>query len=188
MAGMAHVRSRPGKTVEDYLALPHDVVAELIDGELYVTPAPAFDHQDVLLALAVILRPFVEAGGLGRVVPAPVDVHLDSGDVVQPDIVFVATAHLDRVHQAIHGAPDLAIEVLSPARPERDRIVKKRLYAENGVPEYWIVDPEARAVEVFRLDGDSYEPAGWFTGDATVVSPLLPDLAVPLAEVFRPVD
>ena len=72
------------------------------------------------------------------------------------------------------GVPDLAVEVLSPSRSERDRIVKKQLFARCGVPEYWIVDPPARSVEVFVLEGDAYAPAGWFTGEATVASPSLP--------------
>lgn len=185
MAGMAFVRSRPRKTVEDYLALPDDVLAELIDGELYVTPAPNPSHQDVVTRLCVQLQPFVETRRLGRVLVAPVDVHLRSGDIVQPDLVFIRKERMDIIRSALRGAPDIAIEVLSPSRPERDRIVKKQLFAENGVGEYWIVDPQARSVEVFVLDGDAYAPAGWFTGTRTVVSPSLPGLRIPLNTVFR---
>jgi Uma2 family endonuclease len=185
MAGMAPVESRPRKTVEDYLALPEDVRAELLDGELYMTPAPSPEHQDVVGALCVALRTFIESRGLGRVWPAPVDVHLPSGDIVQPDLVFVRAERMAIVQDAIRGVPDLAIEVLSPTRPERDRIVKKQLFAQDGVGEYWIVDPQARALEVFVLEGDRYAPAGWYTGDAAARSPTLPGLAVPLRRVFR---
>jgi Uma2 family endonuclease len=121
MASMARVRSRPRKGLADYLALPDDVAAELIDGELYVTPAPSAGHQDVLAALTVHLRPHVESRGLGRLWPAPVDVHLPAGDVVQPDLVFVRRERLAIVRDAILGVPDLAVEVLSPTRLERDR-------------------------------------------------------------------
>ena len=77
-------------------------------------------------------------------------------------------------------------EVLSPNRPERDRIVKKGLFAANGVGEYWIVDPASRSVEVFALEEAEYAPAGWFTDAQTVVSLTLPGLRIPLSDVFRP--
>lgn len=185
MAGMAPVRSRPRSTVEDYLALPDDTLAELIDGELYVTPAPSPNHQDVVLSLCLHLRGFVEANELGRAYVSPVDVYLPSGDIVQPDVIFIRKERMHIAKDAIRGVPDVAIEVVSPSRPERDRFVKKQLFANNGVPEYWIVDPSARSIEIFVLEGDAYAPAGWFTDTATVVSPSLEGLRIPLATVFR---
>lgn len=182
---------RPRKTLEDYLALPDDVRAELIDGELYVTPAPGTPHQRVLLDLARRLADEVERLGAGEVFVAPYDIHLPTGDVVQPDVLVVTPAQRDIVREdGIHGAPALAVEVLSPGHPERDRIVKHARYAQAGVAEFWIVDPAARSVEVFRVRqaGASarYEPAGWFTGAAQVHSDLLPDLDLPLEAIFRP--
>jgi len=185
MAGMAPVQSRPRKTVADYLALPDGVLAELIDGELYVTPAPSPGHQDVVGSLYVHMRAFVESSKLGRVFLSPIDVYLPSGDIVQPDLIVIDAQRTGIIQDAIRGVPDLAIEVLSPTRPERDRIVKKKLFAASGVGEYWIVDPASRAIEVFTLEGDEYVPAGWFTDASTVASPALPGLRVPLAEVFR---
>ena len=85
---------------------------------------------------------------------------------------------------AIHGAPHLFVEVLSPSHPERDRIVKRALYARSGINEFWIVDPEAKAVEVFTLGGSGYEPAGWFTGGDTLVSPSLHGLEISLEAIF----
>ena len=186
MAGMAYVRSRPRKTIEDFLALGEEVLAELIDGEIYVTPSPSPQHQDVVGTLYVHLRAFVEAQGVGRAYVSPLDVYLPSNDIVQPDLVFIRTERMHIVENVIRGVPDLAIEVLSPSRPERDRIVKKQLFAQSGVHEYWIVDLAARSIEVFILDGARYAPAGWYTGDATLISPTLPGLEVPLATVFRP--
>jgi Uma2 family endonuclease len=177
---------RSPKTIDDYRALPDDVRAELIRGEIYVTPSPsARRHQDVVGEIYVHLKPHVESRGLGRVYLSPVDVHLPSGDVVGPDLVHVARERLHIVADVITGIPDLAIEVVSPSHPERDRIVKRCLYAENGVPEYWIVEPDSRAIQVLRLDGGEYRPAGYFTAESHLVSPTIPALRMPVGGLFR---
>jgi Uma2 family endonuclease len=185
MRAMAPALRRPPKTVEDYLRLPDDVRAELLDGELYyVTPAPSPSHQTVVVNLVRHLAGFVARRRLGRVFVSPIDVYLPRGAIVQPDVLFVRADRMHVVQDAIRGAPDLVIETLSPSRRERDRIVKKRLYAEAEVPEYWIVDLEARAVEVFALAAGAFEPAGWFTGDDAVRSRVLEGLRLPLARIF----
>lgn len=184
MTSMSPATSRPRKTVEDYLALPDEVRAELIDGELYVTPSPETDHQRTVASLFRRLADHVERGGLGEVFVAPLDVHLPTGDVVQPDVLFVSTARRAIIGRWIHGAPDLVVEVVSSAHAERDRAVKRRAYAGGGVPEYWIVDPEERSVEVLRLRDGRYEAAGWFRSEDTLRSPGLPDLALPLAALW----
>ena len=181
---MVQLPTRPTKTAQDYLALPDDVRAELIEGEFYVTPAPRPEHQRVAQRLLHALAPFVEAKRLGEVFIAPLDVHLPRGDIVQPDLIFVRTvqAHIVR-EDAIYGAPHLLIEVVSPSHAERDRIVKRALFAENGVAEYWIVDPDLPSVEVLTLDGRRFEPRGWFTGEASVLSPSLPGLVLPVGRL-----
>jgi Uma2 family endonuclease len=99
-------------------------------------------------------------------------------------VIFVASANLGIVRDWIFGAPDLLIEVGSPDGVERDRLVKRRLYAENRVREYWLVDPEERTVEVFALSGADWIPHGYFRAEETVTSPVLPGLAIPLAQIF----
>jgi Uma2 family endonuclease len=183
MSGMG-VRTRPRKTVEDYMNLPDGVRAELIEGELFMSPSPKLRHQKIAENLLVALRRYVDKTKRGAIHIAPLDVHLPSGDVVQPDLIFVADANRSILQDWIRGVPDLLIEVVSPDGAERDRIVKRDLYARNGVAEYWIVDDQGRAVEVLRLQGDAYEPAGYFTGVESVRSVLLSDLALPLADVF----
>lgn len=174
----------PRKTVADFMALPEGTLAELIDGEILRSPTPFVNHQRVVVRLFRVLDAFVNQRKLGEVLVAPIDVHLPSGDVVEPDIVFISSANAGILQDWIRGVPDLVVEVLSTTRVERDRIVKRELYARNGVTEYWIVDPEARAVEVFTLAGDRYEPDGYVQADEVMESPLLPDLKFQVANLF----
>lgn len=126
---------------------------EAIDGEMYVTPAPKPRHEWVSMNLVrELLRLLVEPGH-GRLFTAPVGVVFDETDEgVQPDLLFLTTARLKIVREdAIHGAPDLVIEILSPRTAQRDRTVKLQLYRREGVAEYWIVDLEAKQVEVWAF-------------------------------------
>lgn len=184
MGSMAPTTGRPPKTVDDYMALPDDVRAELIAGELYVTPSPTPRHQSVVGGLHLALGPPVEARGLGRVYFAPLDVHLPTGDIVQPDVLFIREQNLGILQDWIRGVPDLVVEVVSRTHPERDRIVKRDVYERAGVPEYWLVDPGACSVEVFRLEGCTYRPAGYFERSGIVQSPQLPGVGVDLDTLF----
>ncbi len=181
---MVEIKTRPRKTVDDYMHLPEGVRAELIEGELFMTPSPKEPHQNASGNLFAALRDFVRARRLGKVYAAPFDVHLPSGDIVQPDVVFVSSARADIVRDWVRGTPDLLIEVLSPEGAERDRIIKRGLYARNGVTEYWIVDAQGRSVEVLTLSGDRYSPHGYFEAGDKVVSPLLPGLELSVADIF----
>jgi Uma2 family endonuclease len=184
MLPMAHALSRPRKTVEDLHALPDDVRAELIAGEIYVTPSPSIGHQSVSRRLLVAFSLWAERTGAGHVFAAPLDVHLPSGDVVEPDLIFVAEANGQVLQDWIRGTPDLLVEIVSPTHPERDRLVKRDLYARNGVPEYWIVEPADRAVELLRLEGGLYVPAGYLQASGVLRSPSLPGFSLPVAEIF----
>jgi len=177
-------KARPRKTVDDFMSLPEGSRAELIDGELYMCPSPRSRHQEAVGCLFRRLADFVATRRLGKVYVAPLDVHLPSGDIVEPDILYVAKANLGIVQDWVRGAPELLIEVLSPEGIDRDRIVKRDLYAQNGVREYWIIDPEAKTVEVFTLRGSNYEPNGYFENNDILVSPLLPEFKLPVADVF----
>ena len=185
MSSMSPTKAKPRKTVEDYMRLPEGTRAELIEGEILMSPSPRERHQMAVLNLAALLRQHVLATNAGRVFVAPFDVHLPDGSVVQPDVVFVAAANLAIIRDWIFGAPDLLIEVVSPEGVERDRLVKRRLYAESGVREYWLVDPEERSVEVLVLSGAGWTPQGYFKETDVLSTPALPGLALPVAEIFR---
>ncbi len=123
-------------TYADYLKTSDDERYELLNGELVMTPAPLLYHQHVLLKLLVKMAALVDERNLGDIYFAPTDVALSDMDVVQPDLLFVSN---ERNHiltrENIQGAPDLVVEVLSPATAERDRTLKLDLYARHGVHE-----------------------------------------------------
>jgi Uma2 family endonuclease len=174
-------------TIEDYRTLPETGPQyQLIDGELYrMTPAPRFRHQKVVAALIHELFAFVSAHGLGEVVGSPVDVYLSRHDVVQPDVLFVSNARKDRVTElGVEGAPDLAIEVLSPSTRELDLGAKKGLYARHGAIEMWVVDLEDETLAVYELARDADRPARTIARPEAVTSPLFPGLALPLARIL----
>jgi Uma2 family endonuclease len=131
---------------EDYDALPDQPRCELLFGRLYVTPSPTPWHQMVALFLWRQLQEIAEVAG-GFVSSAPLDVVLADHSVVQPDVIYVSPQRLGVLRQRIEGAPDLLIEVLSPSSGRRDRGEKLSLYAQTGIREYWIVDPETRQIE-----------------------------------------
>src|SRR3989442_1627428 len=101
-------------------------------------PRPNFSHQMPLVKLATHLHLFATQNGGGGVIPAPFDAILSDHDVVQPALVYFATENLGRIHERLHGPPDLAVEIQSASNAERDRIVKRDLYRKNGVREYWL--------------------------------------------------
>ena len=175
-------------TYTDYAALPDDGRRyELIDGELLVTPSPSFSHQWVVGALYAILRQHVRTNGLGVVFVSPLDVILNERSAPQPDIGFVASAREALItERGIEGAPSLVVEVLSPSRPALDLVQKRKLYRENGIPHYWIADPEKRILEGLVLGRGDYSTEARFAGHEHAVLSPFPDLVIPLAEVWMP--
>ena len=98
--------------------------------------------------------------------------------------MFIRAENAGIVGDWIRGVPDLVVEVISTTHAERDRIVKREVYEQAGVPEYWLVDPGSLSVEVFRLEEGTYRPAGYLEGRGTVRSPLLPDVSVNVERLF----
>lgn len=136
-------------TYEDYRETPPGERYELVEGALRRMDAPTIAHHDVAQRLERLLYDQLQATGRGKVCRAPVDVVLSSHDVVQPDLMFVAADNIGIVGRAnISGAPDLVVEILSASTAQWDRQTKRRLYAQYGVREYWLVDIEAGTVEV----------------------------------------
>ena len=125
--------------------------------------------------------------GLGSVYSAPTDVVLSDTDVVQPDLLFVSTEREHIITRAnIQGAPDLAVEIRSPSTAERYVTVKRKLYAEHRVKEYWLVDPDAMTVTVLLLGESGYREVGTYESGQSLVSPTLEGFSLRLEEIFQP--
>lgn len=183
---MESVNTKIKFSYKDYKSLPESETKryELVEGELIMVPSPNEYHQRVSGNLEFILREFVQERDLGRIYDAPFDVHLGD-NVAQPDILFVFKERSYVItEEEIKGAPDLVIEILSPATAERDKTYKKVLYARYGVREYWIVDPEKKIIEVLTLKEEGYESFNIYKKIHTLNSSLLPGLNIKLSEVF----
>jgi Uma2 family endonuclease len=172
---------------EDYLALPDDGRRyEIIEGVLCVTVAPSIDHQFAVSEVHRQMANFVVEHKLGAVLPAPFEVHLsDSSRPLQPDIIFIRAENWPGSGAKFFaGRPDLIVEVLSPSSIRTDRYVKFNAYEQMGVPEYWIVNPRLRFVEVYTLSGGEYAQLGEFAGDDLVKSNVLAGLTIVTDSLF----
>ncbi|MCY3707696.1 MAG: Uma2 family endonuclease [Caldilineaceae bacterium] len=172
-------------TYEDYLKTSDDERYELLSGELIIMPAPSIAHQHVAMKLATRLDTFVEDKNLGVVYSAPTDVVLSETHVVQPDLMFISSERAGIVTSAnIQGAPDLIVEIRSDSTAERDENLKRKLYAERGVKEYWLVNPEARTITVLLLGEGVYAERATYTEGQPLTSSILEGFSAHLDEIF----
>ena len=173
-------------TYDEYAALPDDGKRyEIVNGVLLMTPAPSPDHQSIAARLTYYLFMHVELAGLGRVFPTPIDVELGPKNVFQPDVVVLLNAHLDKIAaKKIIGAPDLVIEIASGGTATYDRVSKYDIYARAGIPEYWIVRPTNRTIEVLILENGEYYSSGIFRGEQLLSSRIVPELPVRVEQFF----
>ena len=182
-------RIPPGRirlTYVDYVGLPNDGKRyEILDGELFVTPAPRPRHQQVSINLEFVLLQHIRGHRLGQILHAPIDLVLDPTTVAQPDILFIRAGREAIISErGIEAAPDLIVEILSPASMRQDRTTKATLYSRFGVAHYWIVDPDARTIELYELDDGSYRLAAKEAGEATIRPALFPGFELPLGEIW----
>ena len=172
-------------TYEDYQKTSDDKRYELLNGALTQPPAPNTAHQSVQAELGWRMARFIREGGLGRLFFAPTDVVLSRTDVVQPDLLFISSERVNIITPAnIQGAPDLIVEIRSDSTAERDESFKRQLYANFGVKEYWLVDPEAATISILLLGESGYEEAATYTVGQTLTSPMLDGLSINLDDLF----
>lgn len=175
-----------GMSYDEYCLLPDDGKRyQVLEGELFVSPAPRPQHQRVLFHLARLLQEHVEENGLGEVFISPIDVILEPMTIVQPDIVFVGSDQADIVTDLnIQGPPDLCIEVISPTTGLIDRHAKRNIYARLGVREYWIIDTNRQVIAVYALQDHDYGEPSEATGDDLVRSTVIHGFAVRARDIF----
>jgi Uma2 family endonuclease len=160
---------------------------ELIEGEIIVTPSPSLMHQIVAHRLDVLLDRAIVESGLGLVIGAPFDVYLDAQNVPQPDLMVVLWGREQVLGSArLESAPSLAIEIISPSSATKDRVTKRDLYARYGVPEYWLVDPDAEKITIVSDPQDGRYRAEQTVSDFAV-SATIPGLSADLKALFAPV-
>lgn len=167
-------------TYEEFMALPAENYKhyELVEGELFVNPAPNFRHQHVIGAIYAALAAAMEERGDGLAMMSPVDVVLSPETVLQPDVaVFFGDRKAMLQWKNAQVPPAIAVEVLSAGSYRHDKVTKRRLYIQHGVKEYWIFDPDALTVTIVRGDEE-------IVVAETVTTPLLPGFALRLRNVF----
>lgn len=179
----------PSVTVEDLDLMPEDGNRyEVIGGEILASRAPDFLHQIVVTNLIFFVGSYLKANPLGVVVTTP-GLIFSFVDGVIPDVVYVSHERREQIlHEGrLRAAPELVVEIVSPGaeNTRRDRIVKRQLYAKHSVEEYWIIDPQTRSVEVYRLRGQILDLVAMNTDAQAIETPLLPGWSVTADELFR---
>ena len=175
-------------TYQQYLDLPEMKARySIVDGELVMAVAPTTKHQRCILELALKLTPVVREHRLGEIFIAPIDIviHRDPLRTRQPDLLFISNARRYIIgRQVIEGGPDLVIEILSPSNTRRELEEKLQDYQTIGVREAWIVATQGQTVEVLQLSAGGIERSGLYGLGDTIVSQVLPDLRLAVAEIF----
>jgi Uma2 family endonuclease len=179
-------RNKVRYLASDIWDAPEDsFIYEVIDGDLYMTPAPGWMHQFSLSKLFYFIAGYVFAHDLGVVVTAPTGVVLGEHDGVEPDLIYISRARMHIISErGVEGAPDLCVEALSPSTKNRDRGIKMRRYAESGVPHYWILDPATHRLEAYHLAANGYELIGIFSVGDVFRPELFPGLEIPIAKLW----
>ena len=158
---------------------------ELINGHIVKKQAPSPAHQKAVGNLFTPMNTFIKEKLLGDCYTSPIDVFFDNYNNTQPDILFIKTDRLFIVTQdGIMGQPDLIVEVLSPSTYRNDRTVKKDLYCQFGVSEYWIIDPKNQAIEIYTLDVDGYTLASFAIEKGEIESKMLEGFKMDITAIF----
>ena len=161
---------------------------EIIDGEMIRKSAPTPMHQRISRKVMVIIDRFISEKKTGEIFQSPIDVYLDEYNKPQPDLVFVSESKKAIItNDGIVGVPDLIVEIISPTSIIRDRIEKKALYERMSVPEFWLIDPQYAAIEIYTLQNNRYELLSAATIlEGELKSSLFEGLAINLKDIFSP--
>ena len=168
---------------EEYLSLDTNHLVNFSHGRIEVLPMPTDSHQGILGSLLFILGDIARRCG-GKLLFAPMPLRIYPGRICEPDLLFLADANDPRRQDAYWTGADLVLEVVSPDDPQRDLVTKRREYAQAGIPEYWIVDPQSATITVLRLEDASYVEHGVFLHGEVASSPHYPGLQAPVSDVL----
>lgn len=160
--------SQQNYTAKDYMELPEGAPFQLIQSKLIFMPSPTYLHQKISMLLGNQLFNHVDSKSLGEVCAAPMDVHFDENNIYQPDLLFIRKERLHIIDKFVYGAPDLVVEILSKATEAKDKNDKKEIYAQYGVQEYWVINPENETLEVFSLENQELQSQGVLTKKDTL--------------------
>jgi len=172
-------------TEEQYLALTDHTsrLVEFTDGCLEVLPMPTDYHQAILEFLFLAFREFINPRG-GKARFAALRLRIGHGKFREPDLLLLRSAADERRQNRFWTGADLALEVVSPEKPQRDLVQKRAEYADAGVEEYWIVNPQSETITVLRLDAGAYAEVGCFRRGEQAASAMLVGFAVDVSAVF----
>ncbi len=171
-------------TIDDIYALPSGQRAELIDGQMHMMAPPNFRHQKLVMELSAVIHQYIKNhGGNCEVLPAPFAVFLNADDktYVEPDISVICDRN-KLSDQGCNGAPDLIIEVVSPGSRRMDYVKKTGLYADAGVREYWIVDPEKQRTTIYQYE--EYEAPTVVPFDQLIAVGIYEDLTITISDLL----
>lgn len=168
---------------EEYLRLDTNQLVEFSNGYIEVLPMPSDKHQAIVGFLFVLFLKLANATG-GIVRMAPLRLRLYPNKIREPDLLFISSASDPRRQEAYWSGADLVVEVVSPDDRERDLVVKRQEYAQAGIPEYWIVDPQEGTITVLKLESDRYVEHGVFGRGEIAVSAHYPDLQASVDDVL----
>jgi Uma2 family endonuclease len=183
------IEIKKGKiTVEEFfnMELEDGFLYELINGNIVKKQAPSPQHQEAVSNLLTFMNIHVLSNKLGKCYTAPIDVFFDKYSNTQPDILFIKKDRQFIVTKhGIEGQPDLIVEVLSPSSFKNDRIIKKDLYLQFGVAEYWIVDPIYQSVEIFHLEEGAYVLKYFIVESGELESKVLEGFKTDIKNIFE---
>lgn len=174
-------------TWDDFIALEEDDLRELIDGELVEVEVPTDAHEYIVGRIITALNVWADAGHGGRALASGYKLRVSERRGIMPDVQFYRRGNDASVEQAqglVRGRPDLAVEIVSPSSARYDRVTKLRWYAGLGVPEYWIVDPQARTLERLVLREGAYVITASLAEDETFAPESFEGMELPLARLW----
>ncbi len=179
----------PLVTVEQLESMPDDGNKyEVIEGEIFVSRAPATIHQFVFHNFDRILGNYIVEHPTGYILPT-VGVMFNVFSGVIPDLIYISRERYEQLESdgKIYGAPEIAIEIVSPGKENeiRDRVAKLQLYSRNGVSEYWVADSFRRTIELYRRTDARLQLDATLMETDDLTTPILPDFRCSVAEIFK---